>query len=696
MAKKASFESVLTLKAIDKVSEVVARISKMTSRDLNNLSKKADNLSKKSFNFAKGAAIGGAMLAAPIGYAVNEAVKFEDKMGDVAKVMNLDFGSAGFAKVSEEVKDLSVYLAQTPEDVAELYANIAQGGAAADQVGEISRLAGEIGVAYGISAGLAGESFIKLSNSMGLTVAETKKVTDAINTLGNNTASTSAQLLEFMSAGGAGAARNLGLAGQEAAAFGSVLIANGKSAAEAGTIFERTMKGILSNEAMRADFERNGGGLSGMLALFEKASKMGNAEQFKFFSSFGQYGTDISLLSKNFGQLQKTLGVVDNEQKFLNSSQEEFLNRQKTTATQLKEFKTSLTVLAISAGEVLLPALIDVVKALSEMMAPVTDFIKNNPKFVKFVMITGAVLAGLMFTASGVAGVIGTFATIFSGAASAMAWFKSANIAATASQWALNVAGYANPYVLIAAAIIVLIVVIALIIVYYDELSAAISNAWREGDTLTRVMMVIGAVMAGPLVPIFLLIGAINWLIDNWSNLGATMSSVWDLIKTVIMTGINSLINTLFSAGGNIITSLISGITSALPNLVAKVSSVAERIRGFFPFSPAKEGALSDIHKVKLIETVAETITPDPIIGKLNNVGRAAMGAMPQIVGAPDGYGATGGGSGIVVNFAPVINVQGGADNGTVDKINEAMVTAREQIERIIKDIMDDRQRLAY
>lgn len=696
MAKKTSFESILTLKAIDKVTEVVARISNMTSRDLTNLAKKSDALAKKSFDYAKGAAIGGAMLAAPIGYAVNEAVKFEDKMGDVAKVMNLDFGSAGFAKVSEEVKDLSVYLAQTPEDVAELYANIAQGGAAIDQVGEISRLAGEIGVAYGISAGLAGESFIKLSNSMGLTVAETKKVTDAINTLGNNTASTSAQLLEFMASGGAGAARNLGLAGQEAAAFGSVLIANGKSAAEAGTIFERTMKGILSNEAMRADFERNGGGLSGMLALFDKASKMGTNDQFQFFSNFGQYGTDISLLSKNFEQLQKTLKFVDSEQKYLNSSQEEFLNRQKTTATQLKKFKTSLTILAISAGEVLLPTLIDLVKSLSEMMVPIMDFLKNNPKFVRFIMITGTVLAGLMFAASGVASVIGTFATIFSGAASAMAWFRSANIMATASQWALNMAGYANPYVLIAAAIIALIAVIAVMIIYYDELSAAISNAWREGSTFTRIMMVIGAVLAGPLVPIFLLIGAINWLIDNWNNLGTIMTGVWETIQAVVMTGINFLINSLFTAGGNIITSLVSGITSALPNLVAKVSSVAERIRGFFPFSPAKEGALSDIHKVKLIETVAETITPDPIIGKLNNVGRATMGAMPSIVGAPEGYGATSGGTGIVVNFSPVINVQGGADNGTIDKINEAMVTAREQIERIIKDIFEDRQRLAY
>ncbi len=46
-------------------------------------------------------------------------------------------------------------------------------------------------------------------------------------------------------------------------------------------------------------------------------------------------------------------------------------------------------------------------------------------------------------------------------------------------------------------------------------------------------------------------------------------------------------------------TSIGDGIRAGWGKLKNKVSSIAQRIRNFFPFSPAKEGPLRDIHRIK-------------------------------------------------------------------------------------------------
>jgi len=72
-----------------------------------------------------------------------------------------------------------------------------------------------------------------------------------------------------------------------------------------------------------------------------------------------------------------------------------------------------------------------------------------------------------------------------------------------------------------------------------------------------------------------------------------------------IITGIGPK---LFDAGRNIISSLISGITSRISSIREKMGEVASIIRGYLPFSPAKFGALRDIMKVRIAESIAESI----------------------------------------------------------------------------------------
>ncbi len=58
---------------------------------------------------------------------------------------------------------------------------------------------------------------------------------------------------------------------------------------------------------------------------------------------------------------------------------------------------------------------------------------------------------------------------------------------------------------------------------------------------------------------------------------------------------------------------LWQGIKAVASKPVEAMRSVVQRMRNFLPFSPAKEGPFRDLHRVRIIETIAQTVRPAPI-----------------------------------------------------------------------------------
>lgn len=459
------------------VPTIFSAVDKITPT-LDKVSSKIDSFQGKLNKTAQKSAIVGTALVGGLGYAVNEAIKFEDKLADVAKVMNLDVGSKALSKVGDEIKDMAVYLAQSPADVAELYGKIAQSGVAAENIGKVAKVAGEMGVAFDVAAGDAGESFVKLQNAMGSTFEETVKITDSINLIGNKTAAESKYLLEFMAAGGAGAARAMGMAGQHAAAVGSAFIGVGKSASEAGTIFERAMKGIMKDSNMRGIFEKNGKGIDGFIAVLEKGSKMKGAKQFEYFKKFGEYSTAISLLSENISELKGTLSLVENEQSYYNSSLLEFENRQKTTEAKIKRIKAQLVNLAISVGDVLLPALNALMDKVMPIVKKFTAWIKENDSLVERTAILAAGILGFSFALKVVRIALGIGRALMIAYTFAVAAYEA--VALTAALGGYTLAGaiwaVAWPILLVVLAVVAIIA----IFIYWDKICEWFGKQWEK------------------------------------------------------------------------------------------------------------------------------------------------------------------------------------------------------------------------
>jgi TP901 family phage tail tape measure protein len=100
----------------------------------------------------------------------------------------------------------------------------------------------------------------------------------------------------------------------------------------------------------------------------------------------------------------------------------------------------------------------------------------------------------------------------------------------------------------------------------------------------------------------------------------------------------------LADAGANIIKTLVAGMKSMAGAPGKAMESIARDVRGYLPFSPAKVGPLRDLHKIRLVETIAETLVPGPLVAAMDRVMAGAMAPlaepsayMPSVVGETGG-----------------------------------------------------------
>ncbi|MEM4546856.1 MAG: phage tail tape measure protein [Nitrososphaerota archaeon] len=119
-----------------------------------------------------------------------------------------------------------------------------------------------------------------------------------------------------------------------------------------------------------------------------------------------------------------------------------------------------------------------------------------------------------------------------------------------------------------------------------------------------------------------LLVSAWNWLKQNWQRLAQFLMALNPF--TGILVALNNLTQkifgiSLYDAGVKLVKTLWEGIKSFANKPVEEFKNIVQRIRNMLPFSPAKEGPLKDIHRIKLIETIAQSIKPQPLITAMRN-----------------------------------------------------------------------------
>lgn len=359
-------------------------------------------------------------LSAPIG----AAMRMEDAMADINKVVDFKTPEE-LAEFERFIMDLSKTIPLAAQELAELAAAGGEAGLKGENLRQYVEMAAKLQTAFGVSADEAGTFMNSMRNALGLSLDETLLLSDAVNNLSNNMAANAPDLSNFMTRI-AGDAKNFGIAGEQAAAFGAAMIAAGTPAEVAATSFRNMGKALVAGASatprVQSALERLGL-TSGQVAKDMQRDSLGTitdvlrriaevpAEARAAMSSdlFGNEARGLAPLIANADLLKEALGYVGDEADYAGSAYKEFETRAKTSGAQLLMFRNRVSGLAITVGKALLPGLIDLTDALKPVIDSLAQFAATHPDIVKNAIAATSAVIGFKIAVAGLrfAGLLG-------------------------------------------------------------------------------------------------------------------------------------------------------------------------------------------------------------------------------------------------------------------------------------------------
>lgn len=342
---------------------------------------------------------------ATIAACTKEAAKFENYMSDVVKVVDgmadetgkasqklADNGKTfaeNYAAMEERLKDLSTQIPYTFEDLTRLAAAAGQSGKSFEDLMETDFLRDIAmwGTAMDISADQAGDWGAKWEQAFQMNHEQIMEVADVINYLGNNYATTAAEIAQSVN-DAASMGQLAGVDVKATAAIAASMQAMGVSTDRVGTsikrIYTNITKGSTATAAQAEAFERLGftatgvaeamqtDGVGTLLDVFDAVNNLPDAEKLSTLNAlFGQWAIEGGAkVTQNLSLLTGMLEEISDPNLWTGSMEKEFII--KATTPEAIETMLSNTRLALmdDIGTAFLPA-------YKEFGLSMIDFLKN-------------------------------------------------------------------------------------------------------------------------------------------------------------------------------------------------------------------------------------------------------------------------------------------------------------------------------
>jgi TP901 family phage tail tape measure protein len=335
-----------------------------------------------------------------------------------------------------------------------------------------------------------------------------------------------------------------------------------------------------------------------------------------------------------FSGLEKMVRELDNQ-----ASLQQRLNRlMNTYANVLEAVEGTLVNLLSVIGSLVAPTLIAMLNPLNNLLGKLADFIQENKTVARVLTLAVGGFVSLLAIMGTVSLAVASFMKLFSLAFAPVKWLMTISLI---KKLVLALRGFS---------VALLTSPIGWIALAVGALIGAVYLLWKHWDTVSRWLA-----------------GAWNWLKSSWQKVLESID--------------------LFTAGKKIVESLWKGIESLAMKPIEAMKNIVQKIRNLLPFSPAKEGPLKDIHRIKLIETIAAGLNPDPLFSRMRDIVMRVPQFAPPVGLRPALAGAT-----ITVNIGP-IQVHGTEGS----KVAQSVASDLErEIRRVLAKIENERYRRSY
>ena len=230
---------------------------------------------------------------------------------------------------------------------------------------------------------------------------------------------------------------------------------------------------------------------------------------------------------------------------------------------------------------------------------------------------------------------------------------------------------------------------------YWKPISGFFKGIWqglKEGFApLMPLFQRIGQAISPLIKPIQVVIGWFKKFIKPVEDMGGAaekMGVKFGKAIAGIIVKIVELITKVFEFGKKIGDMLAGGILSKIGKTKEAIGKHAQIIRDHLPHSPAKTGPLKDLNKVKIVETIASTIKPFPLMAAMNkSLGFVSSGLKGNVRGVKNAN------STFTITYSPTITMPSGASK---DDFSNLLKQHKDEVVAIIKRELERKKRLAY
>jgi TP901 family phage tail tape measure protein len=633
------------LTAYDAMSrEVQAAVGK-SKKELTDLQNHAKSL------FGQGAGLlgAGAAGASIIKGTIQDFADLQEGALSLKSVMMKDGGvldTKQFDQMNKLAEKLGNKLPGTTSDFHEMFTTMIRSGVKAENILDgVGDGAANLAIALKIPYSEAGKFAAKMKEATGVADKEMKDFLDTIARTAQ--VGVDSQDMQQAFAKSTGALKLMNIQGLEASKSLSgvyaMLVKSGQSGETIGTGMTSIFKSFLDPKKMN-DLNAMAQKFGFQMEFMDKKSgeflgvenMMDQFDQMKNLTAGQKNSLSEALLGtgkdSNFMTILADKGVAGfNEMTKAMAEQATLQDKVDINTSglnsQMEAFEGTITNISSAIGSQFEPSLTALAKLMNAVAGSIQEWVSNNPKLTKLIaLIVSFTSAALM-----IAGVV----KMIQGA---IAIFKI-----------LNIVIAMNPFVLIIAGIIL---AASLLIVYWDDIAKFFTRLWNKiksvaaqgvNQLISRFKFLWDGIknIFGMLYQLFLKFHPLGILVKNFDK---------------IVSFLSSLKSKFFNAGASIAKSIWDGIKSMANKPVEAISNIVKSMRDFLPFSPARTGAFKDLHKVKIVETIANSMKPAPMVN-----------AMSRAVGATAGVGVRGGvrggsSQGTTINYSPVVNIGAGAN----------------------------------
>lgn len=323
-----------------------------------------ENLQSKMMAFAAIAA-----TAFVISFPVQQAMKFEDALADIQKVVTFK-EPTGLAQMADEILDLSKRIPVTAVDIAGIVAEGGKFGLAEDKLIGFAKTVSMIAVAFDMLPDQVAAPMARIVGNLDIPIDRMLDFADIINSVADSTKVLESEIIRSLENKGAAAGRAMGLAAQDTLALAAAFRVSGVRAERVGSIMGSMARRlqdvsvvgkILGREFMDKFTEKPKETLIRLLRVINKMPKGAN-KMGALIEIFGEYSTQVELLADAMDKdLLPLLEIANRTMGTSGSVARVYALRIETASAKMKMMTNRISAVSTLLGGALLPSLKPVV-----------------------------------------------------------------------------------------------------------------------------------------------------------------------------------------------------------------------------------------------------------------------------------------------------------------------------------------------